>query len=368
MKNKKILSFLIITIIAFFFSSANVFAQSTIDGTSGLANYAKCAYNLVPNIAKKTVKVYIEYKDGNVTSYVESTYASIYKITEMRVYPNQFYNSSNKLVCPSIFYGYITSTANISGTKEPSKIILSAAFTKDTILEATDVVPSENIINQSETVKDTKTCVFEKKCNGATSIGTDLCPKSGSYIFTVRYDEISGYISSTTSPEPHILTVSPAIKEADLTFNASGQCTAQLYLNCEFGEREHHCTLSKTQDADSEAINTDTKYGKNYDSIVAFNKLEFNELSCETLTPLFEFTGMIYRYVMILLGVGLVVLGMIDFSQATMSGNPDAMKKAVKKFTTRVMIMVVIFILPSLLTMLFSIVTHGTEFVTCLPK
>lgn len=50
-----------------------------------------------------------------------------------------------------------------------------------------------------------------------------------------------------------------------------------------------------------------------------------------------------------LIVIGLVALGMVDYSKAVMAGDPDSMKKANKRFMNRIIIAILIFIMPILI-------------------
>ena len=51
----------------------------------------------------------------------------------------------------------------------------------------------------------------------------------------------------------------------------------------------------------------------------------------------------------------LLVMGSLDFGKAITSDDSDGLKKAAKKFKTRLIIVVIIFILPSLVNMTIQI-------------
>lgn len=57
----------------------------------------------------------------------------------------------------------------------------------------------------------------------------------------------------------------------------------------------------------------------------------------------------IINIVQVLVVIGAIVLGMVDFAGAASSGEADSMKKATKRFTNRLIIAVLIVILPVLI-------------------
>lgn len=81
--------------------------------------------------------------------------------------------------------------------------------------------------------------------------------------------------------------------------------------------------------------------------------------SCEDLfkgaEDLLDMIKSVITIVKIAIPLILIVLGTIDFAQAIFSSNEDGIKKAQSKFTKRVIIAVVIFLIPSILKALLSI-------------
>lgn len=57
----------------------------------------------------------------------------------------------------------------------------------------------------------------------------------------------------------------------------------------------------------------------------------------------------IFNLIKVLVVVGLIAFGMTDFARAVMSGEAEAMKKATKRFTNRIIIAILIFLLPILI-------------------
>lgn len=71
--------------------------------------------------------------------------------------------------------------------------------------------------------------------------------------------------------------------------------------------------------------------------------------------PLRDMLRKIYKTISLVMVVAVVILGMMDFFKAVTSDNADAMKKATKTFTNRLIVVVLIAILPVLLDLLLSL-------------
>lgn len=79
--------------------------------------------------------------------------------------------------------------------------------------------------------------------------------------------------------------------------------------------------------------------------------VEFNvgEVTCDALARVMKFASEIFQLICIFMGVGLVVLGMLDYLRAVMNADQEALKKATKRFSTRLVIMALMILLPVLI-------------------
>ena len=75
---------------------------------------------------------------------------------------------------------------------------------------------------------------------------------------------------------------------------------------------------------------------------------------------------MIFTVIKWFLGVGLVILSMVDFAKAVIGSEPEEdLAKAKKKLTTRIIVLIIIFLVPAILDFLLNNVL-GVE--TCIDK
>lgn len=68
-----------------------------------------------------------------------------------------------------------------------------------------------------------------------------------------------------------------------------------------------------------------------------------------------ELIQRIFSIICIAVPIILIVLGSVDFANAVLSSDQEAMQKAVKRFTTRCIVAVAIFFLPMLVNLIFSL-------------
>lgn len=109
-----------------------------------------------------------------------------------------------------------------------------------------------------------------------------------------------------------------------------------------------------------------SSYGANYTSRLHNIRSSYKEMlnslgviaiyDCEDLVGDFlEEIKIVLNAIRILVPIILILFGMIDFSQAVFAGSDDAMKKAQKRFTTRLLIAVAIFMVPTIISVLLDI-------------
>ena len=84
--------------------------------------------------------------------------------------------------------------------------------------------------------------------------------------------------------------------------------------------------------------------------------LEFaNTQGCSLWGSLLLTFKMILTFIKWFIGVGLVILTMMDFAKVVMSSDPgEALSKAKKKLSTRIIILILVFLVPSILDLLIS--------------
>lgn len=79
--------------------------------------------------------------------------------------------------------------------------------------------------------------------------------------------------------------------------------------------------------------------------------IHIGTLTCEGIAEITSLVGKIYRFGIVFLVAGMVLLSMADYGKAVMSDNQDAMKKANKHLVTRIIIIAIYVFLPLLINM-----------------
>lgn len=119
--------------------------------------------------------------------------------------------------------------------------------------------------------------------------------------------------------------------------------------------------LDETEKKSKEARNeideaADDMIEKSKDKINSIDLGEDVEINCEGLlgNDLVDLISEIFGYVQIAAPILLIVLGSVDFAQAVLSDDKEALKKATSKFVKRAIICVAIFFVPLILKYLLS--------------
>ena len=73
-----------------------------------------------------------------------------------------------------------------------------------------------------------------------------------------------------------------------------------------------------------------------------------------------DFINMIFRWIQIIAPIIVIVLGGIDFAGAILKDDKDALKKASSKFIKRLIIAVILFFVPLILSWLLNIFNDVT--------
>lgn len=76
---------------------------------------------------------------------------------------------------------------------------------------------------------------------------------------------------------------------------------------------------------------------------------------------IFSFLGQLVDIIMIVVPIILIIMGTIDFVKAVIAQKTDEMKKAQNTFIKRVIIAVIIFFVPAIVTFLISIINDDND-------
>lgn len=94
------------------------------------------------------------------------------------------------------------------------------------------------------------------------------------------------------------------------------------------------------------------------------NNLVYLSNICEEDTnvmKIFKFIGYLLVIVKILIPIGLIIIGIVNFSKAMISGNDDSIKKNAQSFAWKIVFAVIIFVLPTLINFIVGIIDGATD-------
>ena len=129
-------------------------------------------------------------------------------------------------------------------------------------------------------------------------------------------------------------------------------CGSGLHLECH--DLDSNCTLRYGEGYGS-TEGEKTKTQTDYQDDIEKDTIKIGVLSCESLSGLTGFFSRIYKWVEIFMAVALVILTMLDYAKAVISSDDNLTKKANKHVVTRFIILVIIFVLPTLITIALNV-------------
>ncbi len=83
--------------------------------------------------------------------------------------------------------------------------------------------------------------------------------------------------------------------------------------------------------------------------------------ACQGLEPLVRIVKKLLTYVTIIIPIGLLLFGIIDLGKAVIASDDKEVKAAQSRLIKRVIYAVVIFLVPSLVTLIMNIVAVGAD-------
>jgi hypothetical protein len=282
--------------------------------------------------------------------------------------------SSSTLICPKVFvvvedlyndYGGASQTktlagylVNVYGTNLGGDYTNKCAAGKK-IERCAEIDPNmeESKIYNASTYSPSKSCVYVS--GKATKATFTISMKDDK----VTLNSAIWYATSGGTPtdliEAERITFDPNITVTDMgNCNPINVCTADSLFY----------SISREKKAGCEVVYSNDNLSKNADDLNAYYQSEKYRVDfiqgipkCNSFVELMDFLDEMYFLIIIFVVVGLVVYGMLDFTQAVLSEKPDSITLAFKKFKTRAIIVIIIILLPSLLNMTFSIFTGASE-------
>ena len=82
---------------------------------------------------------------------------------------------------------------------------------------------------------------------------------------------------------------------------------------------------------------------------------------CSELSPVWQIVGWILFVFKIVIPILIIIFGMIDLGKAVVASKDDEIKKAIKQLAMRALAGVIIFFIPTLVGVIFSLVAEFTS-------
>lgn len=269
--------------------------------------------------------------------------------------------SKNKFYCPALYYKLVVDSKPAKPgevAKVTYKISVGAnnSIGKNLKLNSKD----GNSIELSNVTQKTKVCSFNatiKDANGTKEENKNL-----------SFNIVDGKLPSKDASGTYNLTFKNNIT-AD-SFGSGSSCDyngEQLYILCQSGNTSStavnytsECTISTEKIIFSEKgeIDNPENIGVDKDKNNNNNKNKTpnnNSNGCEALEPLLGDIQFAWDLIKIAAPILVIVFGSLDYGQAVISGDDNALKKATDKFRKRLMFAVLLFFIPFLIDLLFSI-------------
>jgi len=364
------------------------------DGGSSYRREATCYYEFIDKNTKGNF-IELHYLNGSVID-TKIVYAANqhttgiggYSIVLEKVYvePINFEDAKGDAGCPTIYYKYNSPLNWLGLGFNDHKYSISSVDTKEIMysLEPNTTTATSYpsvIISTGAPGYKLYTVGYTNPMYGKVNIGNISL-----IVFNNKSISVSGYsfegtkLSTSLIDKSGITYASIHDVEGNSILNTIYYCKADksvlisLPNRSEIYEKSHKAKLSVLPtpvNADSPECTklTNSAFSIGSDGInkstgegmaITFTT---GTLTCTSFGTLMSFIYDFYRTILVYLGALLVLLGMLDFGKAAMSDSADSMKKATKAFTTRIIILVILFILPALLNIVFEMF----KIVTCLP-
>lgn len=257
--------------------------------------------------------------------------------------------ASNKLICPTDLY------YKIEGRDPVRNITLN--FDKFTGSSVEPLALSNSFTNSNTTLTPESEIL-----NSCTYIGKHIVSGnvvSRVYIKLTRnglaFEATNGYVISTVDS-----------KINTSTFTENTDCSNfAVHVTCGNNGTYNYCVLAKddnpslgsgtsgTETPDAGDINGDN----NSDEGSNINWGDKADVNCDGIigTKLLDFINKIFRWIQIIAPIFVIIMGGVEFAGAVLQDDKDALKKASSKFIKRLIIAVVLFLIPLILSFVLDI-------------
>ena len=261
-----------------------------------------------------------------------------------------FYETKYSSLSDNAMYTFTTTKPSTGGTTNAGKCqntnaTICKSYTVDTYLDGEVNVELGRANGQEYyMVYNSKSSGIAYNYNGTDSSGV----KIGSYDFIIRANDWDNLFPTSTSFANSIYLDEKVIAGASVAhLTVEGSQTITDYEM--FGDAED-AGITPTKQPEEESKEQEP--------------LEIKEINfCEEkgVRKTFQIVGYILYVAKILVPLILIIMGTIDFAKATISSDDKAPKEAVTMLIKRILIAVIIFLIPTILSFLLSLVNGASE-------
>jgi len=378
----KKIKYILILVFAFSLGISNAKAYNSVkndcvdrDECMLVCNYVQTMKSSGGNTKDRSISIYYYY-DGNwqVSWETTSNDGFIYNTgakSFSKAFKNVFHQSSlteSNFSCPK--YGYI----DVDGFNGGNEICLDndVKFCKDSSNFATtfgkgDFISTEKDYDYNWQMERyfsewiTEDIPYEDIKNGVYKSSDDLYEKFEND-FKVNFMNGKEVPYIITNSESYKNAVSTIRKKFDESYNEWKNESDELLSSGSINQEEYDEIITNIDNVSSDL---EEKFEK---ELARINEIALKNLPIEEVTfcsdgvlTAFKIVGYIIYVLKMLIPLVLIIMGSIDFAKAIISTNEKPNTDVIKAFTMRIIIGVVIFLIPTVLSFLINLVDGATD-------
>lgn len=161
---------------------------------------------------------------------------------------------------------------------------------------------------------------------------------------------------------PNTVEAKKTCKELDVknTCTKRGDCSWNTKTkkcsnkSCTKITKKSDCDGSRCSWQNNKCVNKSSTSSETTSTTTTLSKLEF----CAKTSVIWQIVGWVVLVVKIVIPVLLIILGVVDFSKAAVFGKDDEVKKSVTSLMWRAISAVVIFFIPTVVTLAMGLITN----------
>lgn len=350
-KINKYIKYMLFAVVLCIVTTGNVFASCT--GENKACKECEYSFKYISDTVNIKYKA-VDDGNGDIVLRNEMSGSKGFAVSGNDIFGTVFKEKSGKkLYCPDLYYKLILPD-NRGGTIN----IKIATSKKDGYGKFTKADKGGNNLNISEKKKKSVMCEFTTDVKDATG---KIVVNNVKFNFNIT----EGSFPSKDTTGQFSLSFKEGISFDD--FYKEGKCGYNAYVLCQATKNTGgttggtilnyapQCTFSKEeiifsdQTEITEPTDPDNEEDKGNDIVTDDSE------GCDALGPLLEDIQFVWDLIKIAAPILVIVFGSLDFAQALIASDDQALKKATSKFSKRLMFAAALFFLPYLIDLLFTI-------------